>query len=186
MLGQFRKSPILRSWIETRARRWQEVEDVAWEVSDVAASIESAVGVGLDALGALVGRGRDNAATDAIYRIALRAQIRINRSAGQIRDTLDVLRLSTGGTPHFSEPGPAAFVVWQDESLAAGEAEALALNLEQVRPLGVRGRLSSSVDVSRRALYGSRGAAYDPGAGHRYGFTGDATLGGTYSHGRVL
>lgn len=183
ILSQFRRSPILRAIVSIRARRWQEIEDAAWEVAD-AQTIEGAIGVGLDQIGTLVGRGR-NDALDALYRIALRAQIRINRAHGKIRDTLDVLVLSTGGTAELSEPGPAAYVVSHVEALAAGEAEALAVNLRQVRPLGVKARLSTTRDATQRARYGSRSApALDTPPG--YGFTGDPSVGGTYSHGRAL
>lgn len=184
MLGQFRKAPILRALVSIRARRWQEIETAAWEVADKTASIEDSIGVGLDAIGVLVGRGRDGASDD-VYRIALRAQIRINRSAGQIADTLDVLSLSTGGTPHALETGHAAYQVWQDETSPAGEGEALAVNLEQVRPLGVRGRLSTTTDAATRARWGHR-PGDDFGSAYASRSVPSSAPGTRHSHGRVL
>lgn len=56
-------------------------------------SVDTAVGVQLDAIGALVGRPRNGIADDEIYRRYCRAQIRANKSDGVIEDILAVARL---------------------------------------------------------------------------------------------
>lgn len=186
ILAQFRKAPFLRALIEIRARKWQAIEDAAWEVLD-AQTIETAIGVGLDAIGVLVGRGRDGA-TDALYRLALRAQIRINRAQGNRRDTLEVAALTTPGiTYSIHTYAPASYVVTPNAYLEPGAVGPLAINLSQVRPLGVQGSLSMypAVGGTERALYGSQGV-YDPGPGRRYGWSSDDQLGGRYSHRRAL
>ena len=188
ILAQFRKAPFLRALVEIRARKWQAIEDAAWEVLD-AQTIETAIGVGLDAIGVLVGRGRDGA-TDALYRLALRAQIRINRAQGNRRDTLEVGALTTPGiTYSIHTYQPASYVVTPNAYLDPGVVGPLVINLSQVRPLGVQGSLSvyvlSVAGSTERALYGAQGL-YDPGPGRRYGWSGDDQLGGRYSHRRAL
>lgn len=181
LLGAFRRSPRLRALIQIRARRWQEIEDAAWEVADAVLSVDDSIGVALDNIGSLVGRGRSDD-TDPVFRVGLRAQIRINRSGARIGDSIDVLVLSTGGTPHVILYS-GGYVIWQDEPLAAGEAEALARNLEQVRPLGMNGRLSSLASASS-GRYSSRGAAAIFGTYDSRG--APSAVGSTYTHGRAL
>lgn len=55
-------------------------------------NIDTAIGVQLDALGALVGRKRNGVADDEIYRRYIRAQISANKSDGVRRDLLTVAR----------------------------------------------------------------------------------------------
>lgn len=182
---QFRTKPFIRALVEIRARKWQALEDAAWEVLD-AQTIETAIGVGLDAIGVLVGRGR-NDATDALYRIALRAQIRINRAQGNARDTLEVGNLSTlGNTFQPRTYPPASYVVTMVEPvIVAGEVAPLAENLRQVRALGVRGFLSVGFTGPGAARYVATGAA-SSAVQNRYSWTGDDQLGGRYHHVRTL
>jgi hypothetical protein len=91
-LGQFRNKPLLSALLRSYLRRVQEVEDATWEVI-YNRLLDNAEGVQIDIIGRIVGRGRNNL-SDNDYKIAVRAQIRINRSSGRPEDVIDVARLS--------------------------------------------------------------------------------------------
>jgi hypothetical protein len=92
LLGQFDNSPKLRALLATYLRQLQTLETFAWSVIDTL-SLTDGFGITLDRFGKLVGRGRGSL-SDADFLVALRAQIRINRSRGMVVDFLDVASIS--------------------------------------------------------------------------------------------
>lgn len=108
LLDQFKTLPVFAGFIGPWLRQIQKLEDAAWEVILIR-GIEASSGVGLDAIGKIVGRQRLGLA-DPDYKIALRAKIRINRSSGRPNDLIDVAVLSlpqTGFSVLYSEYYPA-------------------------------------------------------------------------------
>jgi hypothetical protein len=69
----------------------QDVEDVLWEIHE-GRNIDSAEGVQLDQLGAIVGEFRQGRSDD-VYRLWIRARGYANRAAGRPDDFLFILRL---------------------------------------------------------------------------------------------
>jgi len=61
-------------------------------------NVDTAVGVQLDVIGAIVGRAREGVADDEIYRRYVRAQISANKSNGTVNDVQKVARLVIGDT----------------------------------------------------------------------------------------
>lgn len=76
--------------VAAKIRPFQRVEDLCWALL---AKLSIATGEGwiLDAIGRIVGRGR-NGLSDDLYRVMLRVQILINRSNGSIPELLNILR----------------------------------------------------------------------------------------------
>lgn len=107
----FKDKLIVEAALKSLTDRVQELEDAAWEIIELR-SIDDAEGVQLDILGSLVGRGR-NGLNDDRYKLAIKTQIRINRSQGLTKDMTDVLQLATpaGVALAFYEPAAATMLI---------------------------------------------------------------------------
>jgi hypothetical protein len=110
-LEQFKEQPALEALARSYLNRIQELEDAIWEVILIR-GIEESEGVNLDAIGNIVGRPRLGLG-DVDYRVALRAQIRINRSSGTPEDMIAVTKLSITANQlfTFAEAIPATVVI---------------------------------------------------------------------------
>lgn len=111
LIAQFQEKPRIDALIRPWLRQIQRLENAAWEVINLR-GIDDREGVGLDLLGAIVGRGRSGL-SDEDYRLAIRAQIRINRSSGSTEDVIAVgiLSLPDGTYWEYSEQYPAGILV---------------------------------------------------------------------------
>ena len=69
----------------------QVFEDALWQLY-TERRIDTAIGAQLDDIGEIVGQPRVSA-DDEVYRLYLRARIRVNRSSGTTEDILDIARL---------------------------------------------------------------------------------------------
>ena len=114
-LGEEFRKPRIQATLSAEAAQYQAIEDVYWQLLSEF-GIETAVGWALDVLGRIVGEPRQGA-TDADYRLRVRARIRVNRSDGTIEDVIEVVRLLIGSvllpsaTIKLTEYYPAAFVL---------------------------------------------------------------------------
>jgi hypothetical protein len=109
-IDQFRDNKDVRGLAQSYLNRIQELENAIWEVINYRQLI-NAEGIQLDINGKIVGRGR-NDLDDPDFLLAVRAQIRINRSSGTPEDLIDVTRLSIpdGFTFSYEEYYPCT--VW--------------------------------------------------------------------------
>lgn len=185
MLGQFQDSARMRALLASYLRQIQKLEDFARDVALVM-SINTGVGVGLDRIGKLVGRGRGGLADDD-YRYALRAQIRINRSSGVTEDFIDVLMLSVDRNPLFSvdahDTGPATAEAVMHGAVPTNVVGVLWTSVRQVKEAGVRLEFvfSEYSDGFTFCFAPSivDSAAHGPERPNQgFGWGGDATLGG--------
>lgn len=114
-LGEEFRKPRIQATLSAEAAQYQAIEDAYWQLL-AEFGIETAVGWALDVLGRIVDEPRQGA-TDADYRLRVRARIRVNRSDGTIEDVIDVVRLLIGpvllssATIKLTEYYPAAFVL---------------------------------------------------------------------------
>lgn len=136
-LQQFKGKPILEALLRAFVDEIQKIEDAAWEVI-LYRSIANGFGVVLDMIGDIVGKGRANLSDDD-YKVALRAQIRINRSCGTPEDVIAVARLSvpSGFTLHYSEAYPATIIIQINEPITFS-IPVLLLNLIAAKAGGVK------------------------------------------------
>lgn len=136
-LEQFKGQPYLDAVARSYLNRVQELENAIWEVLLIR-GIDLSEGVGLDAIGRVVGRYRLGL-DDIDYRIALRGQIRINRSSGTAEDVIavGVLSLPAGFTFSFDEVGTAILRVHVDQTVGFNPL-VLFDNLNRTRAGGVR------------------------------------------------
>jgi hypothetical protein len=166
---QFREKPHLSAMLSSYIARVQEIEDAALEVLDAR---PNPIGIALDRVGALVGRGRGDL-DDANYLRAIFAQILANRSSGEADVLLHIFELVTDDTTSAEvfEPGFATLVfvahgvfplesTWQILVLAKGG--------------GVRLFMTYSPDGVTEDDFAFEGD--EPGEG--WGSVYDATIGG--------
>jgi hypothetical protein len=74
------QTPRIRGLVKPWLEQWQNIENAAWEVTTLR-YLDDAEGVQLDVLGVILGRARGNLGDDD-YKIALRAEILVNRAEG--------------------------------------------------------------------------------------------------------
>jgi hypothetical protein len=109
-IDQFREKPRLEAWSRSFLKECQLLEDVFWDILQKR-DIDQASGAQLDVLGKIVGQPRVGA-TDAVYRLHLRARIRINISNGETVDVIAVAQLLLQTAVFaYLEFYPASFVV---------------------------------------------------------------------------
>lgn len=96
LLSQFKGKEKVEGLIQASVSDLQEIENDIWQWRD-SMNIETAGGVFLDFIGALVGISRSGR-EDEEYRTRIYAQIGINTSHGTLDDIASVFNLLTGGT----------------------------------------------------------------------------------------
>lgn len=106
-------------------------------------TLDGAVGVQLDGLGQIIGLERNGLGDDR-YRALLRAQIRINTSAGTIEQLNEIIRLVTGTTVADAaftlvESYPADFKVVFEPVMVNGIGPVAAEAMYQAKAAGVHG-----------------------------------------------
>ena len=110
-------------------------------------------------LGRIVGEPRQGA-TDADYRLRVRASIRVNRSDGTIEDVIDVVRLLIGpvllpsATIKLTEYYPAAFVLRITGLIISPVLQALIYSsfIRQARGAGIGSGFRMAADGGRGCL----------------------------------
>lgn len=136
-LEQYKNKDEIRALARSYLSRVQELENAAWEVILYRLMV-NAEGAQLDSLGAIVGRGRNNL-SDADFLIAIKGQIRINRSNGTPEDILAVALLSIppGYVPIYDEAYPAVILI-SIASEVTFNIQVLFENLTRTKSGGVR------------------------------------------------
>jgi hypothetical protein len=135
-LEQLKDKDNFLKLVEVFTEAIQEVHDVLLDMLDLL-NIDTQEGDQLDGIGSIVGEERLGR-TDADYRIALKARIRINVSRGTIEDIYSLLALIVGDgvtieleelqpatiQVHLNQPviDPAVALAYMNEAKAAGIA----------------------------------------------------------------
>lgn len=156
LLSQFQNKPNIAGVLQSYLNRIQEWEDAIWEVI-YKRNIDNGEGAQLDIIGRIVLRGR-GLLNDDNYRIALRCQIRINKSCGTPEDMIDVAQLSQVGPFTFDEYYPATEIIDLTDPVDF-DLDVLWSNLHQAKAGGVRLQLIYSLDdMSNRFTLDDAGA----------------------------
>lgn len=178
LLSQYRR-PKIQAWLTAYLNRVQELEDALWEIIN-GRNLETAEGVQLDLLGTIVGRGR-NGLSDTLYRLAIRTQIRINRSQGLSIDLTNVLTLSV------SDDTPKAYdeyaIATSVATIGPGtyDLDSVRYNLRESKSLGTRLLLVVWEDPA--FMFSEEYPGVQVGdETHAWGSVYEHTLGGYWSH----
>lgn len=134
LTSQFRDKAVTSALARVAARRIQKLEDAVFAAMD-AFLIDSAAGVQLEALGAIVGEPR-NARLDAAYRTAIKVRIRVNRSQGRAIDVIQVARL-LDPTATYLEMFPLGWEVEFYNTTSGGDYARLLSQTKAVASYGV-------------------------------------------------
>lgn len=136
LISQYATKTLFRAWIASYLGLVQEVEDALWEVLTLR-NLDG-TGIVLDYIGKIVNRPRGDLIDDD-YRIALRAEIRVLRSDGTMRDIIEVARLAIppGFTFTADDEGVATIRFVVNEPITF-DAYVLFLILSRTKAGGVR------------------------------------------------
>lgn len=174
----FRDKPVIRALTETAVGRFVSEEAVELELY-TQQWIENAEGDLLDALGEIVGEPRYGR-SDGLYRLWIRARVRINRSDGKIADSYFLVRLIAGQdvTVHYTPEVLAAYSI----SVDGTDVDALEIYklLDAVRPAGVRMNLeySPDEDVTTLFTFSDTGSTITGDTNKGFGDSGNPAVGG--------
>lgn len=158
LLGQYAKSTKFQAMLAISTKRDDVLEAVFWSLcSWVLRNVDAAEGHLLEIFGRIVGEQRGNSASDAEFRLRIRARIRANRSSGIPEDIYAVfaalLGPTTTGHLRYEWSGPAAFyLTLTGVSLAKANVPVFADFLGDSKAAGVRAVLASYQGDEAEAL----------------------------------
>jgi hypothetical protein len=169
---QFRDGVSVPNLVRALTGGLQEIEDAVHAIR-ASRAIGVATGAQLDLIGRIVGQPREGRVDD-VYRIWLRARVRVNRGSGTPEDLLSVFASVTQGSTAIvlEEQFPAGFVLRVGSTSIIDPAELAAL-LRLARVAGVYAIVESATTIDTTSFaFDSNGAGYgdvnDPGAGGTY------------------
>jgi hypothetical protein len=151
LLERFKGRPKLEALLRLFLERVQRIDDVVWDLY-VGMWLDNAEGAQLDALGFIVNEPRLGRADD-LYRLYIRARIRINRANGRPSDVLQVARLviEPTATLEFIPEYPAAYKVRiTGTAIRAIDLKKIML---QVKPAGVGLTVDSVQDLANAFIF---------------------------------
>jgi hypothetical protein len=150
LTGQFASdatTPNVRNLVRVKARRWQAIENVFWDVINSTQLLlppdqGGPTGQALNQLGALVGEPR-GAFNDMQYQLFIRVIIAARKSGGRAEDLMKVLQLALGlGAFSYNEYEVARVDVYAPSIATDLYAAPLAQALTLARPPGMFCELS--------------------------------------------
>lgn len=185
LIDQYKGKPRLLALLRSYIRRCQETEDAIYN-SILQRMIDNAVGVSLDAIGKAVGEARQGR-EDELYRVFLRARIRINLSHGRAPDIIAVLLLVDTARFRFRDvltalTQQATFRIdYHEPPSSSAIGSALAQLVSEARAGGVAAIVYQPTSASRGGFFGS---VYAPTLNEVVGFSSfyDDTVGGFFGH----
>ncbi len=177
LLQQYKSKPRMVALLKSYLNRIQELEDGLWEII-LYRIMGNAEGAQLDKLGKIVGRGRNNL-SDSDYLIAIKGQIRINRSCGTPKDMIDVATLSlpSGFVFTYGEAYPAQIVMTM-VSAVTFSITVLFGNLTATKPGGVSLFLIYGSAPPSNTFTFSPDLSSAAGTGQGFGDISDPSVGG--------
>jgi hypothetical protein len=147
VISQYRWKPRLNTNLAILLNQVQLLDDAISAVL-LAFDLDTAVGWRLDWLGGLVGQPR-RGTSDEVYRVYIRARIRVNRSLGKVRDIRTIADLLIGAGHYSYKDGGCRIDISVDHEItSADELLAIWEMLQQAAPGGVRVWLTTLVDAS--------------------------------------
>jgi len=107
LIQQYRNKPKIAAFLTAYLEQIQDLENVYFDLI-IERTIDNAVGVQLDGLGAIVGEDREGR-SDTDFRLWIRARIQANRSNGYVNELIAItLLVTTDNTVWISQYPPAS------------------------------------------------------------------------------
>lgn len=175
LVEQFKNATRVRELLTALVQPVQEIDDSLWQLV-TERDIDSADGVNLDALGAIVGQEREGRDDDT-YRLWIRARSLANRSNGHPDDALKILELIAPGTEYdLEETFPAAYLVTVFDLLIP--VEQIYQLLALAKPAGVRLNVVYSPDLDETFTLAPGGTLVPGDFDLGFGDSSDPGMGG--------
>lgn len=154
LVQQFKDQPLIEALLDAIVRPAQPIEDALQELL-VERSVDTAEGVQLDALGAIVGVDRAGL-TDEPYRSRIRARVAANKSSGLINELLIIALLvvaDASATVEFVPDYPGAGRLVVSGAVPSDDTAAAAVALAQeAAAAGVRILVEYLTDTEAETL----------------------------------
>ncbi len=166
LLEQFKDNPEMQAMIVSWVRQIQDFETVAFQVIQ-GRGIDSGVGDQLDGIGQIVGQERAGA-SDAIYRLRLKARVLLNRSSGTVPQILEIFELLVPDATglELREYFPKSFRLEVEGAVDDATATELENILQEARAGGTHAALiTSSTAKINTFTFGGVGATQGFGTG---------------------
>lgn len=136
LIEQYKESTNLKALLSSFVSRAQGLEDVSYDVL-VKRSIDNAEGVQLDDIGAVVNQPREGE-DDNVYRVRLRARIKVNISEGTVENLIVILNLITGTSIEVIDDGNASASINIRSAAVTNEVALISGQFTQdAKPVGI-------------------------------------------------
>ncbi len=161
LASQYQGSDSFTKLVSIATAEHQTVEDVLW--AEFTETLDTATGAALDTIGKIVGQPREGR-EDSVFRIWIRARVRLNKSGGTPEDILAVFAAITQGSTKIvlEEQFPAGLEL-RLSGLAITNAAQLAAVLRSARSAGVRGLLETTNGTPAQTFTLDTGPGLDAG-----------------------
>jgi hypothetical protein len=159
-IDQYRNTVRFRGVLKSYLTAIQDAEDGVWS-SILGRLLDNAIGAQLDAIGRIVGEERADREDD-LYRIFLRARIRVNWSNGHANDVIAALRLINAGAFRYQDYYPASVDLHYDvaPTLAGIASPVLELAIAELAQQTVGAAIQASV-IAGSVIDGGALFSYD-------------------------
>jgi Protein of unknown function (DUF2612) len=131
---QFKHRPLITLLLKSWLAEVQQLEDAAHDLQ-LQRALDSATGVHLDILGALVGQVRGGR-SDAVYRIWIAARALVNRSSGTTSQLLAIASKLCGDPVRLEEQYPGWFTLHAEQPVGGGAGSEAAQLLRIAKAAG--------------------------------------------------
>lgn len=141
LIDVFREKDNFKNLLSTYTEESQEIENVAFDLLN-GFWLSTATGVQLDAIGEIVGVARQGA-SDVIYRVRIRARIKLNSTSGTPNQIIELVKLARYPSPSsfvYIPEYPAAYKIFDQlgDPLTAEQIEEIVDVLRAATPAGVK------------------------------------------------
>ncbi len=182
LIERWKNQPNVIAFLRSYLEEMQELEEAIWFVI-FGRMPDYAEGDQLDQLGKIVGRRREGL-PDELFRVFIKAQIRVNQSFGRALDVIEIIQIVESAAFLLTERPIASMLVRFLETTASGYVSQAIVSLVKAgRAGGVSLLVVMPVDrlTSRSARFGS---VYSPTLNASIGFSSsyDPTVGGLWAH----
>lgn len=181
LIERWKGKPNLEAFLRSYLEEIQELENAIWFVI-FGRMPDYAEGDQLDQLGKIVGRARDGLPDD-LFRVYIKAQIRVNQSLGRPLDLIEILQLIETAPFRLIDFPTASLLIYFLEPPSSGyTAQAIPALVKAGRAAGVNALVTHPTDADRGALFGA--GSYDPSLNAARGFSSsyDPSTGGLFGH----
>ena len=181
LLEQYRDSPNLAASLRVFVDQVQEVETAMWALI-TETSLDTATGIWLDRIGAIVGEAREGAA-DTDFRAFIRARIVANKSSGLLEELIDVIVAASGGvSPGLTirELYPAAIELTVGGIVPMADVPRLIRFIRATRAAGVGVMVITQPQADVASFTFATGASPEASTAEGFGDSTNAAVGGQW------